>query len=93
MDSDGNQTQTKRYQCDTCGKQFDIYSTFYSHRKTHTPSIVSCKLCNMTFKRKQSMFKHFYDDHGKCTPSNLQPIPNNLIRKQSTLSSRLFDDV
>ena len=31
MTSNAIPMTAKRYQCDTCAKQFDIYSTFYSH--------------------------------------------------------------
>ena len=79
---------TKRYQCDTCAKQFDIYSTFYSHKRSHTAVIVTCKACDQTFPSQLKLWKHYYNSHGdvRVHKAHIAPTEEAMpTKRKSTL--------
>ena len=92
-----NQPSKKRYQCDTCPKQFDIYSTYYSHKTSHTPKKIQCKSCQKPFKNMSCLYKHHYHSHSETRTNtrtdtqteNAKPETTTIHR--SKLSTRILD--
>lgn len=54
-----------RYTCSVCDKQYDVYSTYYSHKKTHEPPAIPCPTCHVTFRTKAQLYRHVVRE---CTP-------------------------
>ena len=49
------------YSCASCQKQYNVYSSYYSHLKTHDQQSYPCNKCGKEFKLKNSMKIHSYD--------------------------------
>ena len=49
------------YTCATCQKDYKVYSSYYSHLKTHDQQSYPCNKCGKEFKLKNSMKIHSYD--------------------------------
>ncbi|GFR85556.1 zinc finger protein 420 [Elysia marginata] len=56
----------KNFPCKNCGKEFDDYKEFQTHKKTHTdPSSLRCDLCNATLKSLRNMSQHMKSHLGE----------------------------
>ena len=92
MDTVGTTMESKRYKCEICMKQFDIYSTFYSHKRTHSSESLPCKACTQTFPTKLKRFQHYYNSHGDNKPvQQLLNVDVPSVVRRSTLSTRMFE--
>ncbi len=99
MDPTCIQNPPKRYQCDTCMKSYDVYSTFYSHKQSHAPKSVQCKACKQMFSTKTILYRHYYNLHSDITrstktdsvPNVQQPLMDNTNQRKSNLNTRIFD--
>ena len=47
-----------RYTCPTCTKGFDVYSSFYSHKKTHEVPSIPCPTCQVMYRTKAALYRH-----------------------------------
>ena len=47
-----------RYTCQTCEKGFDVYTTYYSHKKTHAPPTIPCPTCQVMHRTKAALYRH-----------------------------------
>jgi hypothetical protein len=62
-----------RYSCKNCDKQFDIYSTYYSHIKRHLPPTKRCEFCDTSFYCNQDRYRHVGKYHRPNTTAK-QPV-------------------
>ena len=93
----------KRYHCDTCLKQFDIYSTYYSHKTSHNPKSIQCRSCQQVFPTTSKLYKHHYHSHSSVpTDTHIDKVQqyttdirtDNIQRDMKTrskLSTRILD--
>ena len=98
-----HQLSKKRYQCDTCLKQFDIYSTYYSHKTSHTPKTILCRSCQRVFPTTYKLYKHHYHSHSDVrTDTRIEKVQqyttdirtDNVqhdMKTRSKLSTRILD--
>jgi hypothetical protein len=50
------------YTCKVCDEVFNIYSTYYSHKKTkHEEACIKCKHCDVKFKTIHARNSHYYN--------------------------------
>jgi hypothetical protein len=48
-----------RYTCPSCDRAFDVYSTYYSHKKTHEAPAIPCPTCKISYHRtKAALYRH-----------------------------------
>ncbi len=67
------------YKCSECDATFNIYSTYYSHKKTkHEDACIKCKHCDFKFKTIHARNSHYY---------------NALAHKSDDIKQELEEDV
>jgi hypothetical protein len=54
-----------RYTCGECDRGFEIYSTYYSHKKRHGQPTKACLYCDRRFYTNADLYKHMW----KCKDS------------------------
>ena len=59
-------TTSHRYQCPTCSKGFDIYTTYYCHKKRHAAPSKQCSFCPKAFHTNMLLNAHLW----KCAKAN-----------------------
>ena len=87
MASDGIPMEVKRYQCDSCPKSFDIYSTYYSHRRSHIVVNLKCRACDNTYPTHIQRLKHYYNAHGEVVHTKHRKTEEVVPKRKSTLTS------
>ena len=86
-----------KYTCNSCGKKYSIYSSWFSHKRTkHSEPRVACTVCKKTFHSHNQMYKHAFTEHAKVTPpevpitvQELTPAPV-ITEKRRGLAGFLF---
>ena len=87
-----------KYPCKICDRQFEIYSSYYSHFRNHNPKPphISCRLCEQKFRTTRDMESHFYRAHAEqLLETNTKPTTATPVKteervvepKKVTLSS------
>lgn len=62
------------YKCQKCDAEFNIYSTYYSHKKTkHEDACIVCKHCDVKFKTIHARNSHYYN-----VKATKEIVPNEL---------------
>ena len=55
-----------KYTCNSCGKKYAIYSSWFSHKRAkHSEPRVTCTVCKKTFHSHNQMYKHAFTEHTK----------------------------
>ena len=59
--------------CEECEKEFDIYSSWYSHRRLkHQDPQVQCFHCDKTFRTVNERNTHFYKESKAGKPEKVE---------------------
>ena len=80
-----NDTQSPSYKCAKCGKQYQIYSSYFSHRKTHDQPSEICPECGVAFQNKAALFRHYYNTH-RVTKA---PVMQHTTKRMTPLTERM----
>ena len=63
-------TTSHRYQCPTCNKGFDVYTTYYCHKKRHDAPSKQCSFCPKAFHTNMLLNAHLWKCAKAQAPSN-----------------------
>ena len=97
-------TTSHRYQCPACSKGFDIYTTYYCHKKRHDAPSKQCSFCPKAFHTNMLLNAHLWkcakqqatvgtaaitNEHpAPVIPVQVQPAPPRLM--PSLFASSLY---
>ena len=84
-----------KYTCNSCGKKYAIYSSWFSHKRTkHSEPRVTCTVCKKTFHSHNQMYKHAFTEHTKAPAAvQEQPTPAPVIaEKRRGLAGFVFQE-
>ena len=91
-----NDTQSPSYKCTKCDKQYQIYSSYFSHRKTHDQPSEICPDCGVAFQTKAGLFRHYYNTHRvtKAPPvmqhtTKTPPVMQHTTNRMTPLAQRM----
>ena len=62
-----------RYECEVCQKQYEVYATYYSHKKTHLEPTIACPTCGKLFRTNALLYRHAYVE---CRPKVAAVAPS-----------------
>ena len=77
-------TTSHRYQCPTCSKGFDIYTTYYCHKKRHDAPTKQCSFCPKAFHTNMLLHAHMYKCAKAQAPSNPPTVSTTAITTITT---------
>ncbi|XP_071770537.2 uncharacterized protein LOC139923634 [Centroberyx gerrardi] len=68
-----NQHGLGKHICSKCGETFGSWVELKTHKKTHGPEVLSCPVCEKTFKEKSALVNHI-KSHSKVQSNPLHLI-------------------
>ena len=81
-----NDTQSPSYKCTKCDKQYQIYSSYFSHRKTHDQPSEIFPECGVAFQTKAGLFRHYYNTHRV---TKAPPVMQHTTNRMTPLAQRM----
>ena len=69
-----------RYYCPTCSKGFDIYTTYYCHKKRHDAPTKQCSFCPKAFHTNMLLNAHLW----KCAKQQVPSSPPTTVSTVTT---------
>ena len=70
------------YLCKHCGKQYDVYVSYYSHIVTkHKPPKIPCPVCQLKFHTHTQIHAHAFKQHSKVTSDRSDKPPLQVAAK------------
>ena len=77
-------TTSHRYQCPTCSKGFDVYTTYYCHKKRHDAPCKQCSFCPKAFHTNMLLNAHMWKCAQRRAPSPpIEPVEPPLLQPQA----------